>query len=284
MRIALALATISATLGFLSWPLYGQMYGPSSFDDHKNFGYSTVAMAPDPPDRGTSLTVQPGHGSMFPAPPFNASVWPYGDQPLADNAEIVRVTAVAGDVLTIARAQEGSSTRLIQVNDQIAATITAKTFTDIEDAVVTRVVHGDSQASNVSWGAYTLRKDKIDRLLLKWVVPPDYAGGDITVRVYLRGISGATGQIRLRRNSFRLRKDAASSRFETNVDANVSFNTADEAVPFVITVSSENFQAGDVLQFSIERQGSEEKDTMNGVVEFHAATYEYVARVMPRRR
>jgi hypothetical protein len=241
-------------------------------------------MAPDPPDRGTSLTVPTGQGSRFPASPFNASVWPYGDLALADNAEIVRITAVAGDVLTIARVQEGSSARSIMVGDQIAATITEKTFTDIEDATVTRVVHGDSQASNVSWGEYTLRKDKIDRLLLKWVVPPDYAGGDITVRVYLRGIGGATGQIRLRRNSFRFRQDASSSQFETNVGANHRFDTANQVVPFVVTVSSANFQAGDVLQFNLDRQGSDTEDTMNGVVEFHAATYEYGARVMPRRR
>jgi hypothetical protein len=105
------------------------------FDNHKNFAYSTVATAPSPADSGTSLTVETGHGSRFPAPSFNATVWPVGEQPAVDNAEIVRITGVAGDVLTIARAQEGTSARSIVVGDQIAATITAKTLTDVENAL-----------------------------------------------------------------------------------------------------------------------------------------------------
>ncbi len=104
-------------------------------DAHRNFAYSTVATAPDPADSGTSLTVETGHGSRFPAAPFNATVWPAGDQPLVDNAEIVRVTAVAGDVLTITRAQEGTLARSVVVGDQIAATITVKTLTDVEVAL-----------------------------------------------------------------------------------------------------------------------------------------------------
>lgn len=101
-------------------------------DAHKNFAYSTVATPPSPAGTGTSLVVQAGDGGLFPVPPFNATVWPFGDQAFAFNAEIVRVTAISGDSLTIMRAQEGTSARLIGVNDQIAATITAKTLTDAE--------------------------------------------------------------------------------------------------------------------------------------------------------
>jgi hypothetical protein len=103
-------------------------------DAHKNFAYSTVATAPSPADTGTSLVVQAGDGAKFPTPPFNATVWPYGDIAQTTNAEIVRVTAISGDTLTITRTQEGTSARLIGISDQIAATITAKTLTDIESA------------------------------------------------------------------------------------------------------------------------------------------------------
>src|SRR5206468_2357178 len=58
--------------------------------------------------------------------------WPAGDQPLVTNAEIVRVTAISGDTLTITRTQEGTTARAILVGDQIAATITAKVLTDAE--------------------------------------------------------------------------------------------------------------------------------------------------------
>lgn len=101
-------------------------------DAHANFAYSTVATAPSPASSGTSLVVASGNGALFPAAPFNATVWPAGAMPLATNAEIVRVTAKSTDTFTIARSQEGSGARSIGVGDQIAASITAKTLTDAE--------------------------------------------------------------------------------------------------------------------------------------------------------
>lgn len=101
-------------------------------DDHANFAISTVATAPSPAASGTSLVVAAGDGALFPTPPFNCTIWPIGETPTSINAEIVRVTNISTDTLTIARAQEGSSARSVIVGDQIANTITAKVFTDIE--------------------------------------------------------------------------------------------------------------------------------------------------------
>ena len=106
-----------------------------SFDNHINFGYSTVMVAPSPATSGTSLTLATGGGALMPATPFNATVWPQGTGPLLSNAEIVRVTAVVGDVLTIVRTQEGTSARAIAVGDQFANTISKKVLTDVEDAI-----------------------------------------------------------------------------------------------------------------------------------------------------
>ncbi len=103
-----------------------------AFDNHTNLAYSTVATAPSPATSGTSLVLQSGDGSIFPAAPFNVTIWPASLQPLAANAEIARVTGKSTDTLTIVRAQEGTSARTVVVGDQIAATITAKTITDIE--------------------------------------------------------------------------------------------------------------------------------------------------------
>src|SRR5262245_27132368 len=101
-----------------------------AFDAHANLAYTLVAIAPSPGALGTSLTVV--DGSVFPAAPFNATVWAINEFPLLTNAEIVRVTNVAGNVLTISRQAEGSPSRDIQAGDQIAATITVKTITDLE--------------------------------------------------------------------------------------------------------------------------------------------------------
>jgi len=104
-------------------------------DNHKNFSYSLVATAPVTATAGTSLTVTTGDGAKFPTPPFNATVWITGANPTTANAEIVRVTAISTDTLTIVRAQENSTARTIIVGDQIAATITAKTLTDAETSI-----------------------------------------------------------------------------------------------------------------------------------------------------
>ena len=101
-------------------------------DRHKNFAYSLVATAPSPASSGTSLVVTGGQGALFPSVPFNATIWPTASNPLSTNAEIVRVTAISTDTLTIVRAQESTSARTVVVGDQIAATITAKTLTDVE--------------------------------------------------------------------------------------------------------------------------------------------------------
>lgn len=106
-----------------------------AFDAHTNFAISAVATVPSPANSGTSLAVTSGHGTRFPAAPFNASVWPASTAPTPANAEIVRVTAVSGDTFTIVRIQESSAARSIVVGDQISATITAKTLTDVEQAL-----------------------------------------------------------------------------------------------------------------------------------------------------
>ena len=50
--------------------------GLMAFDAHKNLAISTVVTAPTPATSGTTLTVTAGEGARFPAPPFNATVWP----------------------------------------------------------------------------------------------------------------------------------------------------------------------------------------------------------------
>jgi hypothetical protein len=101
-----------------------------AFDQHKNLAIATVTTATGA--AGTTLGVGVGEGARFPATPFNATVWPFDMAPDPTTAEVVRVTARTGDSLTITRAQEGTTARAIIVGDFVAATITAKSLTDIE--------------------------------------------------------------------------------------------------------------------------------------------------------
>lgn len=106
-----------------------------AFDPHANLAYSLVAVAPSPASSGTSLTLSTGDGALFPDPAgigYEVTIWPTAEFPLQTNAEIVRVTAKVGDVLTIVRQQGGTSARSIVVGDQIALTVTKKSLEDIE--------------------------------------------------------------------------------------------------------------------------------------------------------
>lgn len=108
-------------------------------DAFKNAAYSLVATAPSPATSGTSLVVTAGEGARFPAAPFNATIWPAADpfpiwgagSATGGNFEIVRVTAVATNTLTITRAQETTTARTVIVGDRIAETLTQKTFDDL---------------------------------------------------------------------------------------------------------------------------------------------------------
>jgi len=123
-----------------------------AFDAHKNFAYSAIAIAPSPASSGTTLSVSAGTGALFPAAPFNCTVWPTTEQPISTNAEIIRVTSKGtGDNWTIVRTQEGSSARAILVGDQIAASITAKIVTDLETSIPSTA--GLISAVNISAGA-----------------------------------------------------------------------------------------------------------------------------------
>lgn len=97
----------------------------------KNFAYSLVATAPSPATSGTSLVVTTGEGARFPTPPFSVVISPANVRPSPSNSEIVRVTAVSTDTLTITRSQEGSSARTILVGDQISDNLTAQGLADV---------------------------------------------------------------------------------------------------------------------------------------------------------
>lgn len=100
-------------------------------DGYKNFAYTQVLTAPAPATSGTTVTLPAGHGGLFPVAPFQVTVWPAATVPTVGNAEIMRVTAKVGDTLTVTRAQEGTTARAVLTGDQISATLTAKTMTDL---------------------------------------------------------------------------------------------------------------------------------------------------------
>ncbi len=108
-------------------------------DPVSNFGYGTVSVPPSPATSGLTLTLQTGEGALFPNAAvegdFNVTAYPPDTGPLLSNAEIIRVSANSGDVLTFARGQEGTVAKAIAAGWQVAFAPTAKTMQDIFDAI-----------------------------------------------------------------------------------------------------------------------------------------------------
>lgn len=142
------------------------------FDFHATLARATVAVAPAPVLTGLLLEVGAGEASVFPAVPFNCTIYPSDQFPTLANAEVVRVTNIAGDSLTITRAQEGTTAKNVAVGYLISNSITVKVLTDIEaavNAIVEGVVNdGNYGAITVSGGglAWAVNPTTINRSML----------------------------------------------------------------------------------------------------------------------
>ncbi len=125
------------------------------FDPIENFSYGTILVAPSPALSGTEITLQSGEGDLFPDPGsigYNITIYPESTGPLLSNAEIVRVTALVGDVMTIVRAQEATLAKPIGVGWQVAMAPTRKAMVDIQDAInfPSGVTPGNYTSANIT--------------------------------------------------------------------------------------------------------------------------------------
>lgn len=79
----------------------------------------------------TVITVGTGAGSLFPSPVSGQSYFKLTitDAATKTISEIMHVTSVSGDVMTVIRGQEGTTPRVWSTNDIVANLMTAGTFT-----------------------------------------------------------------------------------------------------------------------------------------------------------
>lgn len=173
-----------------------------SFDAHANFAQSSVSTPPSPALSGTSLHVLPTTGSQFPATPFNASAWPNGSVPSDYNTEIVRVTNITGDVLTIVRAQEGTTAQPIDTTYVVGASVTVKTLTDIESAVATATAGVTSLGAAIGYleefiasssGPVVVANSSAQTTLSSISIPGGTAGAGQTYKYNVFGTFSTTG-------------------------------------------------------------------------------------------
>lgn len=108
------------------------------------FGTLAAGIASD----ATSITLTTGHGDRFPF--LGAGDYFYATLiDTSNNLEIVKCTARATDVLTVTRAQEGTTARAYSAGDRIEIRLTAQTFSDIVD--VTAFAKKDGSNATGTW-------------------------------------------------------------------------------------------------------------------------------------
>lgn len=109
-----------------------------------NNGVTTLASGIT--DVATSLTVATGKGALFPAPTGGDYFLLTLTQATSETSwEVVKVTARTGDVMTVVRAQEGTTAAAWAAGDKAELRVTAETLNSLaDDATVT------AHTSNVS--------------------------------------------------------------------------------------------------------------------------------------
>ncbi len=136
----------------------------STLDARKNFAIVTAITGYD--DAAVTITLVSGDGAKLPQPStdgaFNLTWWNatgYNSPADDPDVEIVRCTARTGDVITIVRAQEGTTATVKSISDQtykLHLGPTAKTITDIETVLDSKE---DSANKGIANGYASLGSD-----------------------------------------------------------------------------------------------------------------------------
>lgn len=190
----------------------------AQWDLHKNFAYTTVTTPPTPATSGITIIV--ADGTVFPTVPFNVTIWPADAIPTNSNAEIARVTVVSTNTLTVTRATESTVARAIVAGDQIAETITAKAFTDIEVAItsVVTLTDGATPALDASLGTIFSLTAAGDRTI---AVPTNPTSGQ---KIIIRHIaSGASRSLALNTGAGGFRFGSDVTGLSTTVSAKTDY-------------------------------------------------------------
>lgn len=115
----------------------------------------------------------------------------------------------------------------------------------------------------------------------EFVVPVDYAGGDLRIRLFVRG-GGLAGNVRWSKNSFRFRLGSAFSQIDTNVlttQAAIASAVTWEVTPYNIIAAS-NIQVGDVIRIDISRLGTDGADTSTDGYDIDGFFVEYRSKTL----
>ena len=264
-------------------------------DQVANFKKVTVNTTYD--DSATSIVLSSGHGAELPDPSgdnYNLIWWDstnYGDPADDPNVEIIRVTAISTDTLTVTRNQESSGASTKNTGGatyKMVLGYTAKTITDLESAAGSSTVNiylpaeaaylpdtnpatltevlGTTTYAGFSYLAF----DDTTSEHAIWRTPlPDYDGGNIVVTSFSKVATEPVGTATLLYNILTIGL-ANSETFDTavTVDTTVdilhSLTTSSAIIDILIasaTIDPANVTSDDLLVIELSRNMS---DTLFG--------------------
>lgn len=153
-----------------------------------NNGHSTLAASVASSD--TSITVASGHGARFPS--LGAGDYFYATLiDASNNLEIVKCTARSSDVLTVTRAQEGTTARAYAIGDRIELRITAAGLVESSGVEAGTAQLFVQTAAPTGWTKSTSHNNKALRI----VSGTASSGGsvDFTTAFASQSVSGTVG-------------------------------------------------------------------------------------------
>lgn len=109
-----------------------------------------------PSTSATSIPLQAGYGATMPAVPFFMTYTPPGQLSTMGNSEIVLVSAISTDTLTVVRAQKGTTARSIGTGWICSASILRETSLAVGDIITT--LNATAQTGRVFMAGQTLNK------------------------------------------------------------------------------------------------------------------------------
>lgn len=130
----------------------------------------------------TTITLTAGHGARFPA--LSSGQWFYATLVNASNElEIIKVTARSGDVLTVQRAQDGTTARAYAIADRLELRPVAAVFNDKVD--IDRKIETPDGSGLIGGG--DLSTNRSLSLANSGVTPGTYGSGSSIPRITVDG-------------------------------------------------------------------------------------------------
>ena len=173
-------------------------------------------------DVATTLSVATGHGTRFPAIATVDGDWfPLTLEDASGNLEVCRATDVTGDVITVTRAQEGTTGFAFTAGAMVQLRITAKsradqTIMDLPEFVA-------DQFWQVNAGATAVESKSATQVLATLGLPAYSGNGDKFIRINTAGTAAEV------RTATQVLADIGLPAYSGNGDKFIRINTAGTA-------------------------------------------------------